>query len=314
MTKKEQYRHFCSKQKDIPIFSQPWHLDAVIQEGAWDVVLVEKGGKVVASMPYYYKKAGPFQYITLPLLTKTMGPYLLPAFRNSKHEYSLLNQLIDQLPQVAYFDQNMHYDLSNWLPFYWKKYQQTTCYSYTIDPLNNLDQVYSNFCGGYRNNKIKKAQQKVTVHMDRSLEDFYRIKKMSFTRQGLGFPFSFDYFQQYDEVLAAQQARQMFFAVDEKNQIHSVVYLIWDGRSAYYHLAGDDPALRNSGAGILLVWEAIQYTKNVLKLDCFDFEGSMIPSIEKVRRNFGAHPKPYFNIRKYHSKTFQFIHGIKKLF
>lgn len=313
MTNKEQYRHFCKKQKDIPIFSQPWHLDAVIVEGEWDVVLVEKGGNIAATLPYYFKKSGPFKYITLPFLTKTMGPYLLPKYRNSKHEYALLKQLIELLPKVAYFDQNMHYDLTNWLPFYWKDYRQTTYYSYTIEPLDDLDRVYDRFCADYRNNKIKKAKEKVTVTSDRSLEDFYRIKKMSFTRQGLDFPFSFEYLKRYDDVLVANNARQLFFAIDQNDQIHSVVYLIWDGRSAYYHLAGDDPQLRNSGAGILLVWEAIKYTKEQLGLSVFDFEGSMIPTIEKVRRNFGAQTKPYFNIRKYHSKTFQFLHALKAL-
>ena len=311
MSNKEQYRHFCNKQKDIPLFSQAWHLDAVIDGGEWDVALVEKGGQIVASFPYYLKKSGPFQYITLPFLTKTMGPYLLPEYRNSKHEYQLLNHLIEQLPKVAYFDQNTHYDLTNWLPFYWKNYQQSTYYSYLIEPLNDLDHVYANFCADYRNNKIKKAQNLVEVQMNRSLEDFYKVKKMSFSRQGLSFPLSFEYIKRYDEAMVKHQSRQLFFAVDQQDQIHSVVYLAWDGRSAYYHMAGDNPQLRNSGAGVLLVWEAIRYTKEVLKLPVFDFEGSMIPSIEKVRRNFGAKPKPYFNIRQYHSKSFWFLHQLK---
>ena len=57
----------------------------------------------------------------------------------------------------------------------------------------------------------------------------------------------------------------MFFAVDEFEKIHSVVYLIWDNKTAYFHLAGDDPALRNSGASILLTWETIRYAREVLK-------------------------------------------------
>ena len=87
---------------------------------------------------------------------------------------------------------------------------------------------------------------------------------------------------------SGSQRRQMFFAVDEDDRIHSVVYLIWDNRAAYYLIAGDDPNLRSSGASIFLVWEAIKYTKGKLGLNCFDFMGSMFPAIEKVRRNFGA--------------------------
>ena len=312
MTKKDQYRHFCQKEKDIPVFSKDWHLDAVTSDGHWDVVLVEKGGEIAGSLVYYLKQSGPFTYVTMPWLTKTMGPYIIPKFKNTKHEYSITKNLVEQLPKVAFYEQNFHYDISNWLPFYWKGYTQSTYYSYHIEGLNDLEKVFLNFCTDYRNNKIPKAKKQVTVRTDLSLEDFYKVKKMSFSRQGLDFVIPFDFIKKYDEVLAAQNARKIFFAVDDDDQIHSVVYLIWDNQRAYYHLAGDDPNLRSSGAGILLVWEAIQFTQKELGLNIFDFEGSMIPSIEKVRRNFGAQPVPYFNVRKYHSKIFKMLHLLKR--
>jgi hypothetical protein len=73
-------------------------------------------------------------------------------------------------------------------------------------------------------------------------------------------------------------------------------------------MAGDDPALRQSGAGVLLAWEAIQYTHAVLKLSVFDFAGSMVKAIERVRRQFGAQQKPYFRVHK----TWSTIWGIGK--
>ena len=55
MTNKEKYSEFCQKEKNIPIFSKDWWLDAVCGENNWDVALVEKGGQIMASMPYYTK-------------------------------------------------------------------------------------------------------------------------------------------------------------------------------------------------------------------------------------------------------------------
>lgn len=43
--KKELYRKLCEQEPSIPLFSQAWWLDAVCGEAAWDVALVEKGGK-----------------------------------------------------------------------------------------------------------------------------------------------------------------------------------------------------------------------------------------------------------------------------
>ena len=61
MTNKEQYEEFCKVEKNIPIFSQDWWLDAVCGSDNWNVALVEKGGHIMASMPYFFKKKAIFE-------------------------------------------------------------------------------------------------------------------------------------------------------------------------------------------------------------------------------------------------------------
>ncbi len=312
MTKKAQYRQFCEEEKTIPIFSQPWHLDSVCFDGEWDVILVEKGGQIAASMPYFIKQKGPFKHIAMPWLTKMLGPYIVPKFKGGKKEQSIVKALIEQLPEVAHFNQNLHYSIKDWLPFYWKGYQQTTYYSYSISGLQDLDSVFKNFDSDYRNNKIKKAKELVTVSHEGTVEDFYRIMKMSFDRQNTKLAIPLDFLKKYDQVLVENKSRELFFARDEEGRIHSAIYLVWDKERAYYHIAGDDPELRNSGAGILLVWEAIQYSSQVLGLDIFDFEGSMIPGVTKVRRNFGAKQEAFFNIERFDSVLFRLLRFLKR--
>lgn len=306
---KSKYIQFCNQEKNICIFSKPWYLDAVCQSASesWEVVLVEKGNRVIAALPYLSKKSGPFRVSTMPHLTKFLGPYITKDFRSTKQAHKILKALIEQLPAFALFNQNCFYDLTDWLPFYWQGFQQSTQYSYILNDLSDLEKVYKNFSADYRNNKIKKAKDIVKVVMDKSIEEYFTVETMSFERQKLSFPFSFDYFKKYDAAVQAQNARRLFFAVDEQDRIHSVLYLLIDHDRAYYHLAGDNPELRASGAGILLVWEAIQYTKNELGLNVFDFEGSTIKSIERVRRQFGATQTPYFNLSKYNSKLYQLL-------
>ena len=55
-TNKDLYKSFCLEESDIPIFSKPWYLDTVAGEKMWNVCLIEKGGEIVASMPYIVKK------------------------------------------------------------------------------------------------------------------------------------------------------------------------------------------------------------------------------------------------------------------
>lgn len=310
MSNKEIYRKLCKQQPEIPVFVKDWYLDAVCENGVWDVAIVRKGEQIQAFLPYFLKKKGPFSYITMPLFVKWMGPYFLNKPKTLQEEHQLVETLIKQLPTIDGIKQNFHYQITNWLPFYWRDYQQNTYYTYQLY-LDNLDEVYERCNRNIRRN-IKKAENNLRIVHDLSIETFYQYNKMSFDRQGLKMPYSFAQFYKHDKALAKHNARQVFFAVDEQDKIHSVAYLIWDGRSSYYHLSGDDPNLRQSGAGIFLIWKAIQYTKEVLSLNLFDFEGSMIKSVEQIRRQFGAQQRPYFYVWKYHSKWYKLLDSIKK--
>ena len=61
---KEIYREQCGNEPSIPIFSRDWWLDAVCGKDNWDAAVVEKGGWVVGSMPYYIKKRAGFILFT----------------------------------------------------------------------------------------------------------------------------------------------------------------------------------------------------------------------------------------------------------
>lgn len=292
------YSRFCSDAPDMPLFMQGWYLDAVCGNGNWNAALVRKGKRVVGVFPYFLKKKFVWRYVAMPPLCRMMGPYLLPEYRTPRREMPLLQNLVSQLPAFAAFEQDFNYTATNWLPFHWRGYAQTTRYSYTLQ-LADLKTLRSNLAPDYRNNKLPKAAARVLVRTGYDLDLFSQIHNRSFQRQGLEAPVPLDLLRRLDGVLRERNARAMFFATDQKTgAVHSVAYLAWDQHSAYYLLAGDDPALRRSGAGILLAWEAIRYARETLNLKTFDFAGSMLEPIERVRRQFGAEPKPYFRVRK----------------
>ena len=311
MPAKALYRAFCLTAPDVPVFAQPWYLDACAAGGAWNVVLAREAGRVVAALPYFYKQKGPFRYVTMPPFVKWLGPYLLPEFRGRlPQEHALLTQLIDQLPPLAAFKQNFYPTVTNWLPFYWAQFRQTTYYTYRLPDLRDLRRLEAGLSQGIRRD-IRLARQVVRVVHDHPLAEFYRVNQLSFERQGLAMPYSEAQFRRLDQALAAAQARQLFFAVDAQGRVHSVAYLIWDATTAYFLLAGDDPALRASGAGVLLAWEAIRYASEVLQLRCFDFEGSMLPGVERMRVRFGAVQTPYFFVWKYSSRLFALLEKVR---
>ncbi len=296
--RREKYCLFAAGAPDLPIFLEPYYLDAVCGPEHWSAALAYRGNEVAAALPFFLKKKWCWQYVAMPPLCRFLGPYLLPEYRAVRHEMPLLRALVADLPPLAAFEQDFHYAAGNWLPFYWASFRQTTRYSYTA-ALTDLAALRANLAPDYRNNKLPKAAARVAIRRGGDLKQFYEVHNRSFERQGLRAPFSFALLERLNGALDTQGRREIFQAIDrDTGAPHAVAYVIWDGRSAYLLLAGEDPALRSSGAGVLLAWEAMCFALEVLRVPTFDFLGSMLPAIERVRRQLGGQPKPYFRIRK----------------
>ena len=308
---KDEYQTFCQKEKSIPIFSKPWYLDAVCGKEGWDVLMVKKGNEIAVTMPIEVRKKYGLQLPRLPLFVKYWGPYFTKNFKSEKQQQKLMRELISLFPKFDLFEQYFHPSVTNCLPFHWENFEIIPRDTFIIEPLNDLEKTFANISTDYRNNKIPKAKSLVNITTDRTLEEFYNLQLKTFSRNKFPIPFSFDFLKKYDKALKENNARQIFFAVDEKSQIHSAVYIIWDEETVYFLMAGDDPDLRNSGAGILLTWHAIEYAKEVLRKNRFDFLGSMIEPITRVRRNFGATQVPYFHIKKFNSKLVRLLFELK---
>jgi hypothetical protein len=285
-----------------PIFSQPWWLDAVAPN-AWNEVRIEKGGILYARMPYVLKKRLGLRIIDMPPITQTLGPWLRAyegKYANRlAEEKELMTGLIEQLPPFDIFQQNFHYSITNWLPFHWKGFQQTTRYTYVLDDLTNLDAIWDGLEKKIRTS-IRKAEKQVTVRDDLNLDRFIELNEKVFARQGRKMPYSRSVVERIDEACGRNGCRRIFSAHDHAGRVHATVYIVWNDQSAYYLMGGSNPDLRESDATSLCLWEALKFSSRVTKV--FDFEGTMLENVEPFFRAFGGRQKPYFQIRKIESR------------
>lgn len=301
---------------DKCIFRQKWWLEAVHDRDEWGEVRIELSPEKYAVLPYIIKKKYGFKMLTMPPLTQVGGPFLNGVkFKNNRKlglEKDLHNKLIDNLPDFDFFSQNFHWAVINWLPWYWQGFQQTTRYTYRIEDLSNLELVYSKFLSGIKGD-IKKASNRfnLRIHSDYDVNRFIDINEKTFERQDLKLPYTRELVRSLDAACNARNCRKIFFAEDNEGKIHAAIYIVWDEYSAYYLMGGGDPELRNSGATSLAMWEAIKFSSTVTK--SFDFEGSMIESVERFFRGFGGTPVPYFNITKINSRSLKILCFLKSL-
>lgn len=301
LTNLEKYRAFSETEKTIPLFSKGWWMDAVCGDN-WNVLLVEENNRIIAALPYYLEIAEGFKEIRKAPLTQNNGIWIhYPPNQKYEKKLSYENRLMDLIIDgieeldIDKYQQYFHYSVKNHLPFYWRGYTQTTRYTYVIEDTSNLEEVFKNFNVNIRN-YIRKAEKQIVVLKDLGIEQFYELNKLTFERQNLQIPYTFELVLRIDEACSKRKARKVYYAVDDNGKIHSAAYFVWDDESVYYLMSASDPAFRHTQSLTLLLYEGIKLASRMGKK--FDFEGSMKKNIEHHFRQFGAKQFPYHHIQK----------------
>ncbi|MBL4652300.1 MAG: GNAT family N-acetyltransferase [Flavobacteriales bacterium] len=212
--------------------------------------------------------------------------------------------IIENISSTDYTELILSEKLTNWLAFKWKGYSETSKYTYIIDNGSNITSVWENFKDSTRR-EIKKAEKQLTISTTEDVDLFYKINQKTFDRQKIKNPYSAELFKKVDAICTEKQCKTIYVAKDGEGNVHGSVYIVWDNNTTYYLAGGSDPEYRTSGAHSLLMWHAIKDAAN--RNHVFDFKGSMIESVERFFRGFGAIQTPYFRLRKYNSKVLKLI-------
>jgi hypothetical protein len=288
---------------DIPVFSQSWWLD-VVCPGQWDVVLIEKNNKIIATIPYYKTKIkNIFTHVGMPLLTQKLGPYIIydankiTEDKRINYEHEIYGEIIHRIPRCDEFVVNFDQKYKNWLPFYWNGFKQTTRYTYILNNIKDHNCIVQKYAKS-KKQPIQKAKEKSRLRFKCNLskDAFYayftdviheRNEKVGFSEEL--------FFRLYDAVYA-HQAGSVFYCEDEGKNIHAINMIVWDMECAYYLLAMRKKEYNTSGGTEFLVDETIKYVSQFV--NHFDFEGSMIKGVEASYRYYGAHQTEYYQISR----------------
>lgn len=312
LSNKEKYKKFCTKER-VNIFQKPFWMDAVCGEDNWDVVLVEKGGQIAGCLVYAFIRLGNKIRVIQPKFTQSSGviisyPQNQNYERKLSYEKEIMKKLIEQLESknlISYL-QTQDYRVTNWLPFYWKGYRQTTFYSYRIMDISNVDVVFDSFSSSKRKQIRHASKCGVKVRENLSAKDFYELHKKSLLLSGTDISYSFCLFEKIYNAAYENNSGQAIYAEDIDGNIKAAVFCIWDDECAFDLISAIYPDFRSSGALTLLVFEMIKRLTGRVK--SFDMEGSMIESVEDSFSKLGTRQLPYFKIE------IEFVSPVKLLY
>ena len=321
MTNKEQYIEWVKTQDNLPIFMQPWWLDAVCAGKEWDVILVksEKSGpspkvesedahadeEIIAAMPYMVCRKWWMRWIDMPQQTQINGLWL---DERTEYEPEQLNAICTEvMSQLA--KQKLHYYYQQFpvgspCPEQFKAagFKVRERVTYRIDDLTDLDKVIDRFS----KNKKRQLQKALSLHAERNMtaEEFYQFHAECLQKRKKKASYSREFLLVLEQKLRRHHQSQLLTIYNADHVPYAAALLVWDKQRMYYLIPCFDPEYKESGASALLVLEAIKLARE--KGVMFDFEGSMISGVAKHYKQFGSKETTYYSVEKYYKWWFRF--------
>ncbi len=248
---------------------------------------------------YRERKAG-FSFFKNPPFT----PHIGWMFENRSQNHSrALSQNKNAMEVLADFMQGLPtgviscafpFSASDMQPFIWKKFKVVPNYTYRLPLALPVEELEERMATEPRNRLRKAVKDGLSVER---ITDYDVVKKLvlkTFDRKHKAIEKDL-----LDKILSgfADASNSFAFAAKHDGQPVSATLTIHDKSTAYYLLGGYDPTAKHRGGGNVCMWQSILHSKES-GLDTFDFEGSMLPEVERFFRGFGADLVPYFTVNK----------------
>ena len=301
------------KDHELPgsIFTQPWWLDIVAPK-QWEDIQIKKGEEIFARMPIVKIKRKGFNMIEMPILTHKMGPWIKETSpkqeRRHSNERKLLQELIDELPEVDYFSYNLDTNIQNFLPFVWKGFEQSSLSTFKFEFPFQLEELWKGMKSSVRRG-IKRAKEELSLDSQLSISEAYELIEKTFTRQNIRPPFSENILERIFQEANSRNRISIIGARDKQNKLVASQVYIHDDDCTYYIAGGIDSDSNVAGLASYLIWEGINIAHS--KNNSFDFEGSSIQSIENFFSTFGAKHCHYHRIYSVSKRFAPFYYGKK---
>ncbi len=215
------------------------------------------------------------------------------ALSQNKKVMEVMADFMQGLP-VGVISYAFPFSASDMQPFTWKKFKVVPKYTYRLPLALPVEELEKRMATEHRNLLRKAVKDGLWAE---KITDYDVVKKLvlkTFDRKNKSIDKDL-----LEKILSgfADASNSFAFAALNNGQPVSATLSIHDRSTAYYLLSGYDPIAKHGGAGILCVWQSILHSRES-GLDTFDFEGSMLPEVERFFRGFGADLVPYFTVNK----------------
>ncbi|MFN4080784.1 MAG: GNAT family N-acetyltransferase [Saprospiraceae bacterium] len=293
-------------QSGAPLCLQPWWWDVLRPPGASVRYALARdgGGRILGMWPQLERNLLGWRHLSQPRLNAYAGPWLFwpPEYASATPRKRLdfyektCAALVAQIPRrMTFFRQNLHPEIVHWGPMYRAGFREALRYTYFLQPAKDPQALWKTMRPELRN-ELRHAERMVCVSMEDAPELAYDLHAQVWLAQGKRSPYDRQAFLRLHGELRARAHARCFLARSPHAPTPlAALYCCADARRASILLIGrDHSALRRVPAVSLLIWNVIQQcAAEGLSLD---FEGSMLPGVERFFRKFGGALRPYHRV------------------
>lgn len=286
------------KPDQLPVFlREEWK--AIVGEGYERLGVFNKDGQAVAAFNIQRSRRAGLKLLSHPafnqhcaLWRKRNASNPAKAVSEAKKLHTLLaDHVLDQDGMIHLAFPPEETDLQPWA---WKGFKVVAQWTYRIDLAQGIESVRAGYEAEQRNGIKKSRSTGAEAVATTDPERVLACVRSTFARKGKGL----------DEDVASAMMRAFLkegsgfaYVTVENGHDSAAAFCAHDATTVYYLLGGVDKSHASGGSGAMAV-DACLARAHELGLRTFDFEGSMLPEVERYFRTFGGTPTPYFTVNR----------------
>ncbi len=263
--------------------------------------IFEDGGEMVGGLSFAIEHRFGLKIVRNAPYTPICGPFIAVKAQNPvailEIRRKVLECVIEYLEKEnpAIIRLGLDQKIFDALPFYWAGFKVIPAYTYRLDLSSSLEQIKREMSSERRKNITKAGRDGLTVRLTTDLNVVKQLHLATFNRQKMQVN------QTWMNAILFKYANSLnsysYTTYRADNIPVATCFVVYDSITAYYLIGGYRADLGHHGAGALAMFEAIKHAKEI-GIKIFDFEGSVVPAIERYFRGFGGELTPYLTVNK----------------
>ncbi|NCD22577.1 MAG: GNAT family N-acetyltransferase [Spartobacteria bacterium] len=261
--------------------------------------IYDAGDRLRGGFCFYEQRKLGLRILRNPPYTPQIGPFFEPQANSPSTRTDERRAVAEAMAEylagagAALVSLGLSVGWTDCLPFFWRGWKVVPHYTYRMPLAGTEDDLAQRPSKQLRKHLRSLAVPEVAVAPLADAADMVALVQETFARQGMDLP------PYTREILAAFPVADDAYGCEIRvaGRVLAARYVIHDGATAFAIMGGHRRDERYNDAGALASWQTVLEARR-RGLATFDFEGSVIPPIERFYRGFGGELTPRFTVHK----------------